>query len=136
MTVALDVCRRYVDAIADGTSNTDTLIDQLYDEDVDIEFPFARTAESRRVAGREAFRAVAAIGRAMPLRIDGVDEVRIHQTADPEVVVAEYAVRATLETNERTGTAGFVVVLRVRGGRIVELREYQDTAAMLAAFAG
>ena len=127
---------RYIAALASGASNLDGTIDDLYDEAVVVEFPFARTEASRRVVGREAFRALAAVGRSLALRIDGIEDLRVHESTDPEVVVGEYTLAATLESSSRSGRAGFVVVLRVRDGRIVSLREYQDTAAMVDALTG
>jgi ketosteroid isomerase-like protein len=59
--------------------------------------------------------------------------VLIHDTGDPEVVIGEfdYVGRGTV-----TGT-GFtvanVIVARVRGGLIVESRDYHDHAALGAA---
>lgn len=56
--------------------------------------------------------------------LTGVDYRAVHETADPEVVVAEFEVHG-----ERTGgaepfTFSDVVVLRARGGEILSLRDY------------
>ena len=57
----------------------------------------------------------------------------VHETADPEVVIAEYGPSGTVTTTGRRASASFVMVLRVRDGRIVHLREYQDVRAISAA---
>jgi ketosteroid isomerase-like protein len=52
--------------------------------------------------------------------------IKIHETGDPEVIVAEfdYAVE-TLETKRRF-SYGCIFVMRVRNGEIIESRDYID----------
>ncbi|MDG6109875.1 nuclear transport factor 2 family protein [Dactylosporangium aurantiacum] len=59
------------------------------------------------------------------------DGITIHDTADPEVIVAEFEYRGTAD-GEPFALPG-VFVLRVRDGRIVESRDYFDhvTAARI-----
>lgn len=53
-------------------------------------------------------------------------DITIHETTDPEVIVAEFAYRGTVvETGEPFALPG-VFVLRVRDGRIVSSRDYFD----------
>ena len=68
------------------------------------------------------------------MRIDEYREIAVHETADPEVLVAEYELSGIAPATGERSTAGFVVVLRVRAGRIVHWREYQDVLALSAAF--
>jgi ketosteroid isomerase-like protein len=59
--------------------------------------------------------------------------ITIHQTADPEVIVAEFEYRGTnAGTGEPFAQPG-IFVLRVRDGKIVESRDYFDhvTAARI-----
>jgi len=50
--------------------------------------------------------------------------IRIHETADPEVIVAEFEYRGTdLDTGEAFVRPG-IFVMRVRDGQIVESRDY------------
>ncbi|MEV0136037.1 nuclear transport factor 2 family protein [Dactylosporangium sp. NPDC050688] len=61
------------------------------------------------------------------------DGITIHDTTDPEVIVAEFAYRGTVAgTGEPFALPG-IFVLRVRDGRIVESRDYFDhvTAARI-----
>jgi uncharacterized protein len=103
-------------------------------EDVVIEFPFAPEDRLGRFEGREGFLAFAQAARAeLPVRFDEVCSVMIHETADPEVIVAEYEVRGTLRTTGERAGAHFVSVIRVHDGRVTLWREYQDVAAMTAA---
>ncbi|MUL42358.1 hypothetical protein FZ103_14415 [Streptomonospora sp. PA3] len=103
-------------------------------EDVLVEFPFAPEGGVRDVRGREAFLRFARAGRAaLPVRFTGVHDVTLHETADPEVAVAEYSLAAEHVATGRTLRSAFAMVLRVRDGRIVHCREYQNAAAMAAA---
>jgi ketosteroid isomerase-like protein len=110
------------------------LADDLYAEDIVIELPFARPGAPRRFEGRDVFRSYSAAARtALPVRFEGFRNVVLHDTADPEVIIAEYDLAGTVTTTDRQASASFVVVLRVRDGRIVHLREYQNVLGIAAA---
>lgn len=72
-----------------------------------------------------ALRDAVAAGR----RNIGNDNVVVHETADPEVIVVEFDL---LGEDGRGGAyrLPYIHVLRVRDGRIVSLRDYIDTLAM------
>jgi ketosteroid isomerase-like protein len=112
------------------------LTEDLCAEGVVVDLPFAPPGGPRRIAGRDEVAAFTAAGRsALPIRFDAFRVVTVHQTADPEVIVAEYEVTGTATTTGRSTTAAFVLVLRVRDGHVVHWREYQDTAAIARALA-
>jgi uncharacterized protein len=103
----------------------------VWAQDVVIETPFAPAGAPRRIDGREQLLTIARAGRAtLPMRVDEVRDIAIHDTADPEVIVVEYEITATVTTTNRTASAPFIAVLHARDGRIVHWREYQNTAAM------
>ena len=52
--------------------------------------------------------------------------VRIHETLDPEVIVAEFEYRGTVLATGRSFVTPCIFVMRVRDGRIVESRDYID----------
>jgi ketosteroid isomerase-like protein len=109
--------------------------DRLAD-DVLIETPFAPPGRPDRVAGREAFLAMARTGRAaLPFHFDESVVVAVHETADPEVIVVEYQLGGTVTTTGERHRASFIGVLRVRDGKIKHWREYQDTARIARALA-
>jgi ketosteroid isomerase-like protein len=100
-------------------------------EDAVVEAPFARPGMPRRIEGRAAFQAFAEPRRAaFPVRFTGFHDVVVHETADPEVIVAEYELAGTVTTTGRSAAAAFVLVLRVREGKIVHMREYQNVLAI------
>ena len=93
----------------------------LYAEDAVVDVPFARP-RAMRLRGREQVRAhFASIGDRIVLT---PRDVRVHETADPEVIIAEW--------DYESGAVRFanIQVLRVRDGLIVESRDYHDHAAI------
>jgi ketosteroid isomerase-like protein len=55
--------------------------------------------------------------------------IRVHETADPEVIVAEFEYRSTAAGTGEPAAVPCVFVLRVRDGEIVESRDYIDHVA-------
>jgi uncharacterized protein len=97
----------------------------------DAQYEFACLAPHRQTSrydGREAIRAgfrqawSSVNGRG----VAAFREVRIHETTDPEVLIAEADLDAMNPETGRTFLARFVAILRVRDGQIVHLREYAD----------
>jgi ketosteroid isomerase-like protein len=93
----------------------------LYAEDTDVEIPFMRP-RAVRIHGREQVREHFA-------RFDGrisfvPRNVRVYETSDPELIVAEfdYETGGELLAN--------IQVLRIRDGLIVQTRDYHNHAAI------
>jgi ketosteroid isomerase-like protein len=108
--------------------------EDLLAEDVVIEVPFAPPGRPRRFEGREQFLAFAEPERAaFPGRFEEVRNVVVHETADPEVIVVEYELAGTVTTTGRRAAAPFIGVLRVRDGKTVHWREYQNVLAIAEA---
>jgi ketosteroid isomerase-like protein len=105
----------------------------LYAEDTVVEMPFSpdRTVLRGRKEVAEYFGA----GPARPLRLAAGDIV-VHETADPELVVAEYDYHGEATTTGRTFTVSNVLIMRVRDGRIVSSRDYHDHHTIGAALSG
>ena len=61
------------------------------------------------------------------------DNIRVHQTADPEVIVAEFEYAGTVVATGEPFRVPAIFVLRVRDGLIVESRDYIDHLAMIRA---
>jgi len=57
----------------------------------------------------------------------------VHETADPEVIVVEYRLGGVKIATGEHGATDLIAVLRVRAGRVVHWREYQDTLAIAQA---
>lgn len=54
----------------------------------------------------------------------------MHDTADPEVLIAEYDIHGTVLATNRPFVFSYALMLRVRDGRIVHLRDYLNPLAM------
>lgn len=108
--------------------------DELLAEDAVIEEPFAPPGRPRRFSGRAEFVAFAGPQRAnFPVRFEEIRNVVIHDTTDPEVIVVEYELVGVVTTTGRRGSAPFIGVLRVRDGKTVLWREYQNVPAIAGA---
>jgi ketosteroid isomerase-like protein len=102
-----------------------TDIADLYAEDVRIENPWAPDGVPGEAAGRENLRA-----RMMQTEelwsFDSVRDVLLHETADPQVIVLEYRVDASIRASGAEFSLGFVTILRILDGLIVSSRDYSN----------
>ena len=125
---AAAVYRRFLDLI--GQDRWAELAD-YYAEDAVVEQPYARP-EPGVIVGREALRERFAGREGLPLRLTPQDVV-IHETTDPEVVVAEFDYEVTITTTgERFRTAN-VIVLRISDGLIRSSRDFHDVGRITEA---
>ncbi|MFF5403337.1 nuclear transport factor 2 family protein [Streptomyces misionensis] len=102
----------------------------LWAEDGLMEFPFAPEGWPRRLAGKEA---IAAYMRHYPDRIDLRDfpDLRIHETTDPETIVAEMRGVGRLVETGAPYDMTYIAVVTVRDGRITGYRDYWNPLAVL-----
>lgn len=56
-------------------------------------------------------------------------DIVVHETADPEVIVAEFAYQGHVVETGETFTVPCVFVMRIRDGLIIESRDYIDPIA-------
>jgi uncharacterized protein len=126
-----EVFLRLVHGVADRDFDTPPA---LYAEETDVRHPMSPYGDKpllSRDALREHFGGsgprVTEVVRFQP------DNIRIHETSDPEVIVAEFDYAGTVIATGEPFTAPCVFVLRVRDGLIVESRDYIDHVAMAKA---
>jgi uncharacterized protein len=128
----LTIYRRMQEAVLRDEDAT-LLPAELLADDLVVETPFSPPG-MRRHEGRQAwldfYRASSA---ALPLRYEGFRELATHRTDDPEVIVVEYELTATVTTTGERGSVTCIAVLRVRDGLITHWREYQNLPAIEAA---
>ncbi|WP_242894840.1 nuclear transport factor 2 family protein [Actinomadura litoris] len=105
---------------------------RLYAEDAVVVHPLAEPAA--RIEGRAALREHYARLERLPLEMTTRNLV-VHQTADPEVIVAEFEYAGRNTETGREFVVPNVFVLRVRDGRIVESRDYTQHRAFEEAMA-
>lgn len=109
----------------------------LLADDVVVEAPFTVDGRPRRTAGREAVLAYITAGHAsIPFRFDDCRTRAVHDTADPDTIVVEYELTATMTATGARETAPFLGVLTVRGGRVAVWREYQNPVVLARAMRG
>lgn len=122
MTSAREVFDRFADYVLGRGGD-------VWADDVVIEQPFSEP--QRRIEGRANFIELTRESReALPFRFEEVRDVVVHETTDPDQVVVEYVLAGTVLTTGRHASAPFIVVMRVRDGKVVLWREYQNTLAM------
>jgi uncharacterized protein len=117
-----DVFLALVDGVAEGRWAE---LPDLYAEQTHVVHPFdpLRAAALRtRDELREHFRPADAVVR---LRRRAAD-ITVHQTTDPEVIVAEFEYQGTVVETGESFAQPAIFVLRVRDGEIVSSRDYFD----------
>jgi uncharacterized protein len=120
----IEILERYQRAIVDQAA--DDLAD-LYSDDAVHEIPFAFPGLPRRYVGREEVRAAyRALWAASPATPQQIRDVRIHTTQDPGVIVVEQTVAGEVGPTGAAFEFPGVLVLTVREGRIVHVRDYLD----------
>jgi len=95
-------------------------LSEFYAEDTDVRHPMAPLGDTpllSREALRQHFDAAGSVG----LAGFRVEDVRVHHTADPEVIIGEFIYRG-----DAGWTAPGVIVFRIRDGLIIESRDYID----------
>lgn len=106
----------------------DLRVADCYAVDGVYELPFAPTGMPRRVVGREAIRALLEpayrAARQAGRKIMDYTDLRVIETADPEVIVAEFDYLGRITTTGHVFQLPNVTVMRVRDGRIVASRDY------------
>lgn len=117
-----EVVERFMRATADNA--WDDLAD-LYAPDVVIEIPFAPPGVPKRTEGRERlrerFKSIAGWRR-----FERAELLAMHETQDSEVVVAEWSAHGQVTATGRSFTFSYIMVVRVRDGRIVFSRDYSN----------
>ena len=101
-----------------------------YASEVEIEMPFAVATlyPARITATREELRSRFQAGTALR-RYESLSDVTIHETADPEVIIAEYELHGEMTATGLPFSLRYAMVITVQGGYIVRSRDYTDPIA-------
>jgi ketosteroid isomerase-like protein len=106
---------------------------QLYAEHTDVSHPFAPDDAPPLLSRDDLSRHFTPPpGWTSPIRRRPAN-IRIHETADPEVIVAEFEYQGENIASGKPFTIPCVFVMRVRNGQIVESRDYIDHARSVRA---
>jgi ketosteroid isomerase-like protein len=107
--------------------------EELWAPDVVIETPFAAGGPSR-IEGRDNFLARTKTSReTIPIRVEEMRNVVVHETTDPNKIVVEYELVGVLLATGKRESALFIAVMEIRDGLLTLWREYQNTLAMAQA---
>ncbi len=121
-----DVLARYHRAMYDVCADD---LAALYAEDAVHEFPLLFPGMPPRLIGREQIRATyraAWAAASSVVTLEAIRNVVIHETNDPEVIVVEQEVTGAVSTTGRRIDAWGVLVMRVRDGSLLHVRDYLD----------
>jgi ketosteroid isomerase-like protein len=121
--------------LLDGLTSADwTELADLYTEDARVTMPFA-LPEPRVLHGRDEIAAHFAGSTAVPIRFRA-ENVVVHTTTDPDVVIAEFDYVVRVLTDDSEFRVSNVQLVRARDGRIAETHDYHDHARLAAALTG
>ncbi|MFF1360707.1 nuclear transport factor 2 family protein [Streptomyces sp. NPDC058297] len=119
-----EVLARYQQAMLDKSA--DDLAD-LYAVDAVHEFPFLSPGMPARYQGREEVReGYRAAWGPSPAQPQEIREVVVHESTDREVITVEQVVTGTVTTTGQSFSLPGLLVIRIRNGQIVHVRDYMD----------
>ena len=128
----LEQAQRYQAFLGEG--RLDEWISLWHDEAI-LEFPYAPAGRAGSYHGKEAILAymTAASGR---IATDGIDELRVHETADPRVLIVELASRGHLVGSGARYDQRYVCLFELRDGLLWRYREYWNPLVSMDAYGG
>jgi ketosteroid isomerase-like protein len=122
-----DVFGQLLHGISEGRWND---LADLYADDATVDQPFMAPRRLRLV-GRAEIRAHFAAAAQAPFILQPANAV-VHDTKEPELIIAEFDYVVRHVTTGREDTVANVQVLRVRDGLIVASRDYHDHLRLAA----
>ena len=124
--------REIVEKVRRMVAGESDVFADLFAVDGVLEYPFAPPGQPRELVGREAIRrhfGQPGANRRRLFQMEGVDAV-VHETTDPEVVIAEIAHHGLSRVTGRSYRFEAIGVIRVRGGEIINYRDYMDPISL------
>ena len=123
-----DLVERFLDHVDRGEWMA---LPDLYADLAVVDQPFAKPTPLH-LEGRDTIRQHFAAAARAPVRLRVIAR-RVLETADPEVVVAEYDYDGHASTTGRDFVVANVQIFRIRDGKILATRDYHDHSAFAAA---
>ncbi|MFG2123407.1 nuclear transport factor 2 family protein [Streptomyces sp. NPDC048710] len=125
-----DVLQHLLRLTADGPNEA---MADLFSTDAVFEMPYLPPGAPAQAPGRDAFRAHLREGARLQ-RFTAVDHVHVHQTTDPELLVADYRLHGHVLATGKHFTFDMVMFARIRDGLIIWSRIYSNPLDGLIAF--
>ena len=107
---------------------------ELYAEDGIHEFPFR--SGSPKTIGQNAIRMMFSGLAKAPIRYYQFQDVVIHDSVNPEVLIVEYKIDAEFLTSGHRFKPAYVAIMRIHEGKIAHFRDYEDIVGKERAFSG
>jgi len=104
----------------------------IYSDDVVVELPYAPKHHTGKLVGKAALlKFLTNIG--VYFENVQIGEPRIYETADANVVIAEYPGNSTSKETGLPYRQNYVSIVTAKDGQIVHIREYYDPIQVLVA---
>ncbi|MBT2210054.1 nuclear transport factor 2 family protein [Actinomadura sp. NEAU-AAG7] len=116
-----EVFHKLVWGVAEGRWDE---LPELYADETLVEHPFA-PAGDKPMRTREELREHFSAGKSLPPLRQEPANITVHETTDPEVIIAEFEYRGTTGSGE-SFRVPCIFVLRVRDGEIIASHDYID----------
>ncbi|WP_330309745.1 MULTISPECIES: nuclear transport factor 2 family protein [unclassified Streptomyces] len=117
-----EVLQLFLRLTADGPNEA---MADLFTTDAVLEMPYLPPGAPAQEPGRDAFRAHLQEGAKLQ-KFTAVDHVHVHETADPELVIADYRLHGRILATGKQFTFDMVQFVRVRDGLITWSRTYSN----------
>ncbi|ARX83382.1 phenazine biosynthesis protein PhzA/PhzB [Streptomyces alboflavus] len=102
---------------------------ELFAEDAVAEFPFAPEGYPRRVEGRAALGEYLR-GLGSHIEYQAFPYMDIHETADPETIVVEFAAKGRVVATDGPFEMTYIAVITAKDGRFTRYRDYWNPMAV------
>ena len=122
-----DIVQQGLAGLVDGDHYFDTIAD-----DAEFEFRYHFPGWPETVRGRDALMALYA-GYGNNIVLHGADELVVHRSQDPRVVIIEYDVHGKIVATGSSYDNRFISVVTIEGRKIVQWRDYMDSLAAMTA---
>ncbi|MEV3861138.1 nuclear transport factor 2 family protein [Streptomyces sp. NPDC050095] len=121
-TTPREVLESFLRLTADGPSEA---MADVFTTDAVFEMPYLPPGAPVQEPGREAFRTHLREGAKLQ-KFNAVDHVHVHETEDPELVIADYRLHGQVASTGRQFTFDMVMYARVADGLITWSRVYAN----------
>src|SRR6266480_2144088 len=122
-----DIVQQGLAGLVDGDHYFDTIAD-----DAEFEFRYHFPGWPQTVRGRDALMALY-VGYGNNIVLHGADELVVHRSQDPRVVIIEYDVHGKIVATGSSYDNRFISVVTIEGRKIVQWRDYMDSLAAMTA---
>ena len=122
-----DIVQQGLAGLVDGDHYFDTIAD-----DAEFEFRYHFPGWPQTLRGRDALMALYA-GYGNNIVLHGADELVVHRSQDPRVVIIEYDVHGKIVATGSSYDNRFISVVTIEGRKIVQWRDYMDSLAAMTA---